>query len=242
MAIEFVSHASSSAGNLYEVRDGDARLVIEAGVTWSQMQVALAHRVVGLDGILVSHSHGDHSRCALQALRRGAAVYATAETHAAIAGRQSVGGLRAVTMSPLQTYTVGEWRILAWPTVHDCPGAVGFLVEGPSGDRLLYAVDTAYVPYRFPGLTHIACECNWVEGRLFDSEQPPIHVARVLRTHMGLERLLSMLRANELGRVREIHLLHLSDGHSDAEQIRRRVSETTGKPTYIAPKRRVEDA
>jgi len=43
-----------------------------------------------------------------------------------------------------------------------------------------------------------------------------------------------MLKANDLSQCREIWLLHLSDGNSDENEMRRRVQEATGIATYIA--------
>jgi phosphoribosyl 1,2-cyclic phosphodiesterase len=58
--------------------------------------------------------------------------------------------------------------------------------------------------------------------------------SRLLKSHFSLENVKQFLRANDLSRVREIWLLHLSDGNSDAERFKREVMELTGKPTYIA--------
>jgi|AntDeeMinimDraft_5_1070356.scaffolds.fasta_scaffold16527_4 phosphoribosyl 1,2-cyclic phosphodiesterase len=42
------------------------------------------------------------------------------------------------------------------------------------------------------------------------------------------------LRANDLSRVKEIHLLHLSDRNSNAERFKREIQEISGKPVYVA--------
>jgi len=41
------------------------------------------------------------------------------------------------------------------------------------------------------------------------------------------------LQANDLSRVQEIWLLHLSDGNSNSERFKREVKEISGKPVYI---------
>jgi phosphoribosyl 1,2-cyclic phosphodiesterase len=57
---------------------------------------------------------------------------------------------------------------------------------------------------------------------------------RLLRSHFSLENVLDFLKANDMSKVQEIHLLHLSDNNSDEVLFRRRVQEATGKPVYIA--------
>ena len=51
---------------------------------------------------------------------------------------------------------------------------------------------------------------------------------------MSLENFIEFLRANDMSRVRQIYLLHLSDGNSDAEGFKRRVQQETGAEVYIA--------
>jgi len=43
---------------------------------------------------------------------------------------------------------------------------------------------------------------------------------------------VAMLKANDLSKCREIHLLHLSDGNSDEQLMRQKVEAATGIPTY----------
>ena len=60
--------------------------------------------------------------------------------------------------------------------------------------------------------------------------------SRTIRNHMSLERLIEMLKANNLSQVREIHLLHLSDANSDESEFKLKVQEATGVPVYVAAK------
>jgi phosphoribosyl 1,2-cyclic phosphodiesterase len=57
---------------------------------------------------------------------------------------------------------------------------------------------------------------------------------RIIRSHMSLETLKDMLRANDLSKVEAIYLLHLSDGNSDAVRFKREVQELTGKMVFIS--------
>ena len=44
------------------------------------------------------------------------------------------------------------------------------------------------------------------------------------------------LRANDLSKVEEIHLLHLSDGNSDEARFKREIQELTGRVVMVAGK------
>lgn len=135
-------------------------------------------------------------------------------------------------MKPLKQFTVGPFQVLPFEVEHDCPGALGFLIQAGQ-DKLLFAVDTHYVHYRFAGLTHICVECNH-SAETMSPETTPAELSRLSRSHFSLERVLGFLAANDLSRCREIHLLHLSDRNSDAGLFRRRVMQATGIPVYVA--------
>lgn len=231
--MNFRAFASSSAGNLYAVEFEGARLLIDPGVRMKDLQRALGFKASASVGALVSHSHGDHSEAVPGLLRSAVRVYATAGTLAALAASHHHG---AVEIRPMERFRVGPFKVLPFPTRHDAEGAVGFLIGSPDGDCLLYAIDTAYVPYRFAGLTHVAIEANFSEVLLRRSEAPPEQRRRILKNHMSVERAIKALKSNDLSHVREIHLLHLSDRHGDAEAFRLEVERATGRPTYVAPR------
>ena len=76
---------------------------------------------------------------------------------------------------------------------------------------------------KFKDLTHIAIECNYVESKLMhlvDEGYLNAHqAARVIKSHLSLENLIKFLKVNDLSKVKELHLLHLSDGNSDINII-----------------------
>jgi hypothetical protein len=51
---------------------------------------------------------------------------------------------------------------------------------------------------------------------------------------MNLQTVKGFLQANDLSRVQEIHLLHLSAANSDGVLFKREIQKTTGKPVTIA--------
>ena len=114
----------------------------------------------------------------------------------------------------------------------------GFLLtSAATGEKLLYFTDTYFVRYRFTGLTHIMAECNYSKEGLEHSVRegyiPIERVPRLMKSHMSLEHLLEMLRANDLRKVRQIYLLHLSADNSEEDRFRREVQRLTGAEVYV---------
>ena len=234
--MEFRSLASGSGGNCYlATAPGAAPLLIECGLSYPQIAVALGHRVTALAGCCVSHGHQDHCKAAVRLAGMGVDVFGSEETLMALYGPHSH---RMHTLTPKQETAVGPWRVLPFEAVHDCPGTLGFLVGAPDGDRLLFLTDSAYAPYRFDGLTMVAIEANWSEELLragtASGAVHPSRFSRTVRSHMSIEQALVLLSKNDLSKCREIVLLHLSDQNSSAEEFRRRVEQATGVPCRVA--------
>ena len=57
---------------------------------------------------------------------------------------------------------------------------------------------------------------------------------RILKSHFSLKNVKDFLQANDLSKVREIWLLHMSNENSDAERFKREVQELTGKMVFVA--------
>lgn len=61
----------------------------------------------------------------------------------------------------------------------------------------------------------------------------PARAKRVRQNHMSIGRVLDFIKANDMSKCRAIHLLHLSDGNSNADLFKRMVQEATGIPTFV---------
>lgn len=233
LVIDFRSYASSSAGNLYTVDDGHTKLMLECGLPWKGLQRALGFSTQSIQGVLLSHCHADHSKAAAEVMKAGLDMYASEETIAAL----GLSGHRAHIVNPLQQFRVGSWAVLPFDTPHDAEGTLGYLLANESGERCLFAVDTAYIKYRFRNLHTIAIECNYsaeiLRENVAKGAVPLAHKNRVMRSHMSLEALCDFLKANDLSKVEEIHLLHLSEGNADAEAFKAEVTRRTGKIVKI---------
>ncbi len=229
------SLASSSAGNAYLVTDGRSPLLLDCGLAYRELQRATSHRLTGLAGCLLSHEHMDHAKAAADLMRAGVDCYMSQGTADAL----GLSGHRLRVVKPLQQVQIGAWTVLPFDTVHDAKEPLGFLVA-TQGAKLLYLTDSAYCKYRFNGLTHILIECNHAADILNENVEngsvPAAMRRRVMRSHMSLSTVKGFLKANDLSRVREIHLIHLSDSNSDAMRFKSEIQALTGKPVYVAEK------
>ena len=228
--------ASSSDGNAYLVEDAETRLLLDCGVSFRRLTQALDHKVSSVLACLVTHEHKDHCKAVVNLQQAGVEVYASRGTWEAMEADVRLHH-RARIIVEREELRIGSFRVVPFGTIHDAREPLGFYL-GTGAERLLYMTDSAYCKHRFAGMTHIAIECNWVASlmreRVERGELDPRLNNRVIRNHMGLDRVLEFMRRNDLSRVREIHLLHLSDGNADADRMRNAVEIETGKPVYVA--------
>lgn len=233
--IEIRSFASSSAGNAYLVTDGRSPLLLDAGLTIRELKVATGHKLSTLAGCLVTHEHMDHARAAADLMRAGVDVYMSAGTAEAL----GLTGHRLRIVRALEQIQIGSWTALFFDTIHDAAEPLGFLLAS-GAEKVLYLTDSAYCRYRFRGLTRILIECNHaldiLNANVESGAVPAAMKRRVMKSHMSLDTVKGFLRANDLSRVREIVLIHLSDGNSDAGRFKKEVQQLTGKPVWVAEK------
>lgn len=232
--IDIMPLASSSAGNAYKISDGRTSLLLEAGIRLSDIQKALHFRVADLSGCLITHEHNDHCKAAVDLSKAGVDIYASQGTLDAL----EVSTHRAKPIQALKQFTLGTWSILPFDVRHDVAEPLGFLIGSQAGEKLLFATDTYYVPYRFTGLTHIMVECNYslqiVNENVREGRLPVAMKKRLLRSHFGLENVKDFIRANDLSKVQEIWLLHLSDTNSNEELFKQEIQKLTGKQVFVA--------
>lgn len=232
MSIEFTTLASGSKGNAYIVSDDNTALLLEAGLPIQKLRQRAGFILSRIDACLISHSHNDHCAGAKGLMKSGIDVYMSQET----ATEKGLSGHRLHIVEPKKQFRIGTWTILSFEVPHDVQN-FGYLLANQAGEKLLFTIDCFYIPHRFRGLTHIAIGCNHSRDLLRESvESGSVHpdlANRIRKNHMSLERVQEMLRANDLSKLQEIHLLHLSDDNSDAEGFRSAIERQVGVPTYI---------
>lgn len=231
--IEIQVIASGSKGNCYRVTDGNTPLLIECGIRFPAIRQALNFATSSIAGCLVSHEHGDHAKAIKEVMRAGIDCYMSRGTADAL----GLSGHRLKIITAGKQFRIGSWTIMPFDAVHDAAEPLSFLLAS-GREKLLFATDTAYIRYRFRGLTHIMVECNYqpeiLRANIAEGVVSGAQKKRLLRSHFSLDNVLGFLAANDLSAVREIWLLHLSDHNSDAGAMLRAVQAATGRPVVIA--------
>lgn len=235
--MELTVLGSSSSGNCYVLQNENEALVIEAGVSLKEVKKAVDFNVSKIIGAIVSHEHGDHAKYIQEFLDMRIPVYVSAGTKRSI---KIKGFFLTFLIESGVIKPIGNFMILPFGTKHDASEPLGFLISHPEIGVLLFATDTYYLPYKFEGLTNVMIECNYradILNRNIESGKiPKSHYIRLLQSHMSFDTCKEALEANDLSKVNNIILLHLSYGNSNADEFKRDIQQATGKNVHVADK------
>ena len=229
-------YASSSLGNLYRVVSDSFRtqLLIECGLPIKDIRKCLGTQMNKIDGVLISHEHKDHSRAIHEFLKMGIDIYTGKGTLTAIEAEKSP---YVHSVKSQEVINVGDITILPFKTNHDAAEPLGFMLRDEA-DIVMFATDTYNVEYKLNGATKLMIECNHsyeiIDKKVAAGTLNKKQAERLVKSHFSLENLKNWLKLNDLTRLKEIYLLHLSKTNADPVQFKKEIEELTGVPTYIA--------
>lgn len=223
---------SGSKGNAYLLGNEQEALLIECGVNFKQIKEALNFNFKNIIGCIVTHEHGDHGKGVKDCMAAGIDVHATKGTHTAL---KTLNNHRAKTIVLQEVFKIGNFKIKAFDIIHDALEPCGFLINHPDCGNVLFITDLIFCAYTFPDLNNIIIEANYDEDiakrKLNDME---FLRNRIIKNHMSIDTTEKTLKANDLSKVNNIVLIHLSDSNSDEKAFKTRIEDATGKTVTIA--------
>ena len=227
MKIEVI--ASGSKGNCYKISNEDTTLLIECGIPYKKIQEELNFKTTDIDGVLVSHEHGDHSKACKDLIKAGVNLYMTKGTKEAL----KLDGHRVKSLKNFgDSYcdvNIGSFIIKPFKTIHDAKEPVGFVIyDSLKNEELVFITDTQYSIYSFSP-DYFMLEVNYVTESINKNENiHPELRARIKENHMSLDTAINLLKRSDLSRFKKVYVMHLSDHNSDAELIKKSLQELTG--------------
>ncbi len=230
--LKIAVHASGSSGNCYTVTDGRTTVMLDCGLPYRRIQQLTGFRHP--DAVFITHEHNDHIKAAKDFMKKGVDVYMSRGTMEAAGLEESH---RLHILKNRQSVSIEGIVVSAFDTQHDAAEPIGFLLDDGE-DRLLYATDTYYLHYKFPGLTKVMIEANHsyeiLKENVENGSLPEPLEKRLKQSHFSLENLKKFFAANDLSRVTEIWLIHLSKDNADPGQFKQEIEALTGRPVYVA--------
>lgn len=231
---------SDSDGNGYVLFNQSEALVLEAGVSLDKLKKALDFNMGIVQGVLFSHVHSDHSKYIKDYIKHFKCC-----SHADGLFFHGVQfHYNAKTIEPNKLYTIGSFNFVPFELVHDVT-TFGFLIETKSTqdncnttENICFITDTKELNYNFVNLTQIFVECNYddtlIDTNQYNGKLPSFLADRIRNSHLSLEQVKEFLLRQDLTKVKNIVLLHLSSRNSNSLEFKKEIENLTGKMVHIA--------
>jgi phosphoribosyl 1,2-cyclic phosphodiesterase len=213
--------ASGSSGNSTLIVAGDARVLIDCGLsareTIRRVQ-AVGEDPARIDAVVITHEHGDHAR-GLVALSKmiDARVYiSTAALDACNLGEKQKFIRRGEAISSSQDFEIGAFRFSPFAIPHDAADPMAFTIEA-NGVKMGIAVDLGYInalaAERFRGSDVLIIEANHeIEMLRACTYYPWALKQRIMsrQGHTSNDEMARFLRDDFDAKAEHIVLAHLS--------------------------------
>ncbi len=210
--MEFIHSITGSRGNISFLSDGKTLLQIDCGFNIKTANIAVNYQMSSVNGVLITHSHRDHSKFTDEYLNAGKACYMPLETRE----RRAPCNYYAKTPKPLKTFLIGSMAIMPFELPHkntdgtDCQNYGYLIYSVETKQRVLWATDCQYIPQKFPPCEYYCIECNYFESDEITQEDTIAVEKRRLKSHMSVEGCILFLERQDLSKAKQIRLLHVS--------------------------------
>ena len=184
--MRIVTFASGSTGNCSLVSDGEANILIDAGISMRRTVSAL--KELGLSpqdlcGVLITHEHSDHiSGLSMILKHHNISVYAPQELCEVLAAMKPELKSRLIAIPVNEAFGLGGIEVKAFRTPHDSKFSVGYRFEGSS--VAAFATDTGSITdelvCRIEGARLALIEANHDLEMLLSGPYPYILKRRIL--------------------------------------------------------------
>jgi len=211
--IRFAVLGSGSSGNSAVVECNNTRIMVDAGLSAKQLCLRLEHLDIdpsSLDGILLTHEHGDHIRgLKVFTKKHQIPIYATAQT-AHIVRESGLEGTTWKTFETGQHFSLGNINIQSFSIQHDAIDPVGFVLANETR-KLGFVSDAGFITRSMTehlrGLHGLFIESNYDDDLLESDTKRPWSIKQRISSRHGH---LSNTQVNAL--IRDI-------AHADLSRI-----------------------
>ncbi len=220
--MRLVSIASGSSGNCIYVGNENTHLLVDAGISGKKVEAGLRDAGLcgkDLDGILITHEHGDHiSGLGVLARKFGIPIYATLGTIQGILQTKSLGEIDPCLFQEIKadhSFMIKDVEVNAMRISHDTKEPVAFRMNS-NGKKVAIATDMGvyddYTVDCLKGMDVLFMEANH-DVNMLQVGPYPYHLKRRILSqygHLSNEasgRLLSKVLHDD---VKAVVLGHLS--------------------------------
>ena len=168
----------------------------------------------------------DHSSYISRFLSLGMKVYANEET--CLKTKNSGSRKNLICIESGSQFKIGTFIVKPFDVEHtnsdgtDCKN-FGFLIYSTvTKEKMIWITDCAYIENKFPAMDYICIECNYIDIENYSDELQYVNKVvetRRFHSHLSLNRCIDFLKKQDLSKIKEIRLLHLTQSQGKIKDI-----------------------
>lgn len=194
---------SSSKGNAYLIDNGTTKVLLDCGA-----KQVINEDLTKIDGILLTHEHGDHIGQIGQIKDYFNGKY---YSHKDVLDILPVIDSQKVEVKAGEKFEIGTFSCIGFELMHDVKCYGWLLKDNISGYKLLYITDTGSIgQYKFKDIDAFLIESNCFESDLTYEDYKEV---RLYNTHLSCEQTANFLKENVNYNTKIVLLAHIS--HSE---------------------------
>lgn len=217
MTMTLKTIGTGSSGNCHILNVDGHKLILDAGVSIKKVKQALNFDLRGIEGVLASHAHSDHSKALQDFQTMGIPCFTPYLEADTVIRKRRKFGIFTVTAFAIKTGD-GMWLHTNGDGTQ-CP-IYGFLI-GVDGRKLLYVTDFLTLPYTFKKqrLSAIIIACNHLDDVEYEETGKAAHS---YLGHSSVSTVKSIIHESYTNALSHVVLCHLSDS-ADPMQMKTQV-------------------
>lgn len=134
-------------------------------------------------------------------------------------------------------FKVGGFSVLPIKLNHSV-SCHGFVINHQEFGNLFFATDTSYIFDKIAGMNYIMIEANYsdeiIKNNILKNNLNPTYYMHTFTGHHSIDNCIAWLQKNDLSQVKQIMLIHLSSGNSNAVLFKEMIEKNFGIPCVVA--------
>ena len=218
--------ASGSDGNCYIVDDGVTKVLLECGIKYKKIVKALDYDINSVSACIISHSHSDHTLACADLYSAGVDLYMPFDTADEIKNKKFLCKM----VSAGKQFKVGTFLIVPFENNHyhsngePCTCYGYLLYSEKTEEKLLFAIDTAYIKSKFKALDYIMIETNYISENIKDYDVAEVEKRRFI-SHQSLETAIDFLKTIDKSFLKCVYAIHLSKDRCDKDKVKSEIKK-----------------
>ncbi|MGL4768838.1 MAG: MBL fold metallo-hydrolase [Mycoplasmoidaceae bacterium] len=236
---------TSSEGNCIILNDNITNLILDFGASKKLINDNFLQNNINknnIAGILLTHSHIDHSRSIFEDITSSINIYAPNLIWADLFYNNNIKSFNFnkinIKIDNWIKIPNSNWKFKSIKTIHNAVGSVCYIIKNKS-IKILYLTDSEYFEKKiFKGMTCYLIECNYGSYGTTNQHVMNKHYKNI-KNHMNSDNIENFYKKYRTHKTKSFIIIHLSQNNKNnfevLDSIKKKYENRITKIKYIKP-------